>query len=163
MELFDGTTPLFWALTILGSATVFTAFWMLDAFTHARLVKVDITDKELQVHRNILTASFLMELSLVGMYWYPKAMLPFFIAFFITRTTHEFIDELHFHTDRCTVYESRLHLGMWLSVLTKSAAMFCWGFFGQYEGIWELPLILHIWGVMLILVMGWISFQEYRR
>ena len=105
----------------------------------------------------------LMELSLVLMYWNPWLMLPLFIAFFITRLVHEFIDELHFHTDRCSKYESTLHLGMWVSVLTKTAAMFMWGFFTQFDGVLELPVIMYVWGAIILLTMGYVSFVEYRR
>jgi hypothetical protein len=164
MTLFlNDITALQWAIVILGSATVFTFFWILDAVTHKELVKVDITDKELQTHRNILIASMLMELSLVLMYWNPWLMLPFFISFFITRFVHEFIDELHFHTDRCSKYESTLHLGMWVSVITKTAAMFLWGFFSQYHGILELPVAMYVWGFVIFSIMGFVSFVEYRR
>ena len=163
MESLLDTNPVVWALIILLSATVFTCFWLLDALTHAKLVAIDITDKELQTHRNILIGSFLMELSLIGMYWYPWFMLPLFIAFFITRTSQEFIDELHFHTDRCLPYESRLHLIMWLTVLTKTAAMFIWGFFMQFKGLENLPILFYLWGIVLVLVMGYTSFVEYRR
>lgn len=163
MEIFNSTTPLFWAITILSAATIFTVAWFMDSLTHKELVKVDITDKELQTHRNILTASFLMEISLVMMYWFPLAMLPFFIAFAITRTVHEFIDELHFHTDRCSRHESQLHLVMWLSVLLKTSAMFIWGFFTSYEGIMDLPVFMFIWGGTILIAMSYISFNEWRR
>lgn len=163
MNLFENSTPLFWALTILGSATLFTFLWSLDSVTHKKLVQIDITDKELQTHRNILIASFLMETSLVLVYWFGFAMLPFFIAFFITRTVHEFIDELKFHADRCTGYETMLHLGMWISVLTKTAAMFIWGFFTGYEGISELPVFLYVWGILLLIIMSYVSYVEWRR
>jgi hypothetical protein len=161
--MLNGTTPLFWAFAILASGTVFTIFWALDARTHKELVKVDITDKELQTHRNILTASLLMEISLVLMYFNPIALLPFFIAFFVTRLVHEFIDELHFHTDRCSKNESTLHLGMWVSVLSKTGLMFMWGFFGQYEGVWELPIPLYVWGAILFGSMTYISWVEWKR
>ena len=161
--MLDNTEPIFWAITILGAATVFTVLWSLDAVTHKRLVQIDITDKELQTHRNILLSSLLMEISLVLMFWYNTAMLPFFIAFAITRIVHEFIDEIKFHTDRCTKYETLLHLGMWFSVLTKTAAMFIWGYFTKYEGLLELPVILYVWGFLLLSVMSYVSFVEWRR
>lgn len=163
MELFNETTPLFWALTILISATVFTVVWSLDALTHKELAHVDITDRELQIHRNILTASFLMELSLVGMFWYPTAMLPFLIATGLTRFSQEFIDEMHYHADRCTPYESSLHLIMWITVWIKAGAMFLWGFFTQYEGIQELPIALYVWGISILGVMSWVSWKEWHR
>lgn len=148
---------------ILSAATLFTIFWSLDAVTHKKLVQVDITDQELQTHRNILTASLLMELSLVLMFWYPLIMLPFFIAFFITRLVHEFIDELKYHSDRCTPYESRLHLGMWTTVLLKTGLMFMWGFFGQFDGILELNVIFYVWGILVFGVMGYVSLVEWKR
>jgi hypothetical protein len=155
--------PVFWAIAILSSASCFTFFWLLDARTHKALVKIDITDKELQTHRNILVTSLLMEASLVGMFWYQIELLPFFIAFFITRTAQEFIDELHFHTDRCTVYESRLHLGMWISVLSKTVLMFMWGFFTGYEGVLELHPALYVWAAIVFGAMSVISYFEWRR
>ncbi len=163
MELFKETTPQFWALTLLISATVFTVAWSLDALTHKKLAHVDITDRELHTHRNILTASLVMELSLVGMYWAPLAMLPILIGASITRFSQEFIDELHYHADRCTPYESQLHLVMWISVWTKAAAMFIWGFFTQYEGIESLPIAFYIWGGAVLCVMGYISLKEWQR
>lgn len=163
MQILENTEPIMWALVILGSGTIFSIFWLLDARTHKELVKVDITEKELQTHRNILVASLLMEASLVGMFWNSYILLPFFIAFFITRIVHEFIDELHFHTDRCSPYESNLHLGMWVSVLTKTFAMFIWGFFTNYEGILELPIILYVWAAIIFGLMGYVSLKEYRR
>ena len=163
MEILSNTTPIFWAILILGSATLFTLAWSLDARTHKKLAEHDITDQEFQTHRNILTASLLMELSLVGMYWFPLYMLPIFIASFLTRLVHEFIDELKYHSDRCTPHESRLHLIMWISVLTKAAAMFIWGFFASYEGIESLPIALYIWGVILLSVLAYVSLVEWRR
>lgn len=155
--------PIFWAVAILSSATLFTFFWLLDARTHKELVKVDITDKELQTHRNILVTSLLMEASLVLMFWWQIEMLPFFIAFFITRTAQEFIDELHFHTDRCSVYESRLHLGMWISVLSKTVLMFMWGFFTGYKGVLELNPALYVWAAIVFGAMSVISYFEWKR
>ena len=163
MEIFKETTPLFWALMILVPATIFTIVWTLDALTHKKLAHVDITDRELHTHRNILAASLVMEMSLVGMYWFPLAMLPIFIGSGITRFSQEFIDELHYHADRCTPYEARLHLIMWISVWTKAAAMFIWGFFTRFEGITELPVFLYIWGGIVLAIMGYISMKEWQR
>lgn len=156
-------SPVYWAVAILMAATGFTVLWLLDAITHKALVKIDITDKELQTHRNILVTSMLMEASLVAMFWWQWEALPFFIAFFITRTVHEFIDELHFHTDRCTVYESRLHLGMWITVLSKTVLMFMWGFFTGYKGILELPLLLYVWAALVFGTMSVVSYFEWKR
>lgn len=163
MNIFESTTPLFWAIAILSSGTVFAILWSLDAITHEKLVQVDITDQELQAHRNILTVSFLMEISLLAMFWSPIGALPFFIAFFITRTIHEFIDELNFHVKRCTPYETYLHLGMWMSVLVKTFSMFIWGFFSGYSGLLELPFFCYIWAVILLLFLGVVSFLEWKR
>lgn len=162
-ELFLNTSPELWATIILGSATVFTILWSLDAVTHKKLAQIDITDNELQTHRNILTASFLMEVSLVLMFWFQAIMLPFFIAFFITRLVHEFIDELKYHADRCTPYESQLHLGMWMSVLIKTATMFMWGYFAAFEGVLELNLGYAIWAGLILLVMSYVSWVEWWR
>lgn len=148
---------------ILISATVFTVFWALDAATHARLVKIDITDKELTTHRIVLATSLLMVLSLLIMYWLPVAMLPVFIGCFITRTAHEFIDELHWHTDRCTPYESMLHLAMWLSILTNTSAMFLWGFFKQFAGVESLHPVYYIWAGILAVAIMIISTKEWNR
>lgn len=163
MDFMHEISPLYWASLILISATGFTVLWLFDALTHKELVEVDITDKELQTHRNILVVSVLMEMSLVGMYWWNFEMLPLFLTFFIVRTIHEFIDELHFHTDRCSVYESRLHLGMWVFVIGKTMAMFMWGFFTQYQGIESLPLIYYIWGALILMTMSVVSMAEWQR
>ena len=163
MELVSEINSLYWAVVILISATGFTILWLFDALTHKRIVETDITDKELQTHRNILVASMLMEASLVAMYWWPLRALPFFIAFLVVRTTHEFIDELHFHTDRCSVNESRLHLGMWIFVFIKTISMFIWGFFTSYKGIENLPLVYYIWAFIIFSVMSVVSLSEWKR
>lgn len=159
----DNCNTFFFAIGTLLSASVFTVLWLLDSLTHAKLIKVDITDKELQTHRNIMLTSILMEISLVLMYWFHFEVLPLFIAFFITRTIHEFIDELHWHANRCSQYENFLHLGMWISVLTKTGYMFMWGFYYQFEGIWDLHPLLFIWGILLIIAMAIISLVEWKR
>ncbi len=156
-------SPTYWAVIILIAATGFTILWAFDAATHKRLVEVDITDKELQTHRNILVASVLVELSLVLMYWWDIEILPFFIAFLIVRFIHEFIDEIHFHTDRCTPYESNLHLGMWIFVFIKIVGMFMWGFFTNYKGLETLNIGLYIWGFVIFGIMSYISLQEWKR
>lgn len=163
MALFENVSPIYWATSTLIAMTGFSVLWFLDSRTHARLVRIDITDKELQVHRNILAASVLMELSLVAMYWFPLQSLPFFLALFVTRLVHEFIDELHFHTDRCTVYESRLHLGMWIFVLIKTFVLFMWGFFTGYKGVEMLPIAFYIWAGILFLLMSYTGIIEWFR
>ncbi|MBK9192583.1 MAG: hypothetical protein IPM77_14375 [Crocinitomicaceae bacterium] len=162
-DLFDGVTTELWCLLILGSATVFTVAWTLDAVTHKELAHKEITRLELDTHRRILLASFVMELSLVSAYWLGAAALPLFIGAFITRLVHEFIDELKFHTDRCTFYESMLHLVMWISVITKTAAMFCWGFLLEYQGVTDVPVIFIIWAGLLLVVMSYVSYKEWYR
>jgi|694.fasta_scaffold06870_6 hypothetical protein len=163
MESINSISPFSWSLIILSSATVFVVVWLLDAMTHAKIAGEDLTDKELQVHRNILAASMAMEASLVGMYWLPLLMLPLFIAAFLTRFVQEFVDELHFHTERCTPYESTLHQVMWISVLTKTAAMFIWGFFTSFHGILDLPWYMFLWAGLVLASMSIISFFEWRR
>jgi hypothetical protein len=156
----DGLT---WSLVILGSATVFAVLRFIDAVTHRELVHTELSSTELPTHRQILVASFLMEISLVLMYWNPLVMLPFFIAFFITRTAHEFIDELKYHADRCSSYENYLHLGMWVTVLVKTSALFIWGFFGRFKGVEELPVLIWLWGAVVLLVLSWVSIKEWNR
>lgn len=163
MGVINEVSPLYWATVILIASTAFTLLWSLDAITHKKLVKIDITDKELQTHRNILVASVLMEMSLVAMYWWQIEALPLFIAFLIVRTTHEFIDELHYHTDRCSDYESRLHLGMWIFVFIKTIVLFMWGFFTGYKGIENLPFVYYIWGAVVFSIMSIVSLFEWRR
>ncbi|MEX1002402.1 MAG: hypothetical protein WDZ35_09840 [Crocinitomicaceae bacterium] len=163
MAIFSDTPPIYWATVVLVSASLFTLFWSLDAITHKKIAQTDLTDQELQTHRNILLASLFMELSLVLMFWFQQAMLPFFIAFFITRLVHEFIDELKYHSDRCTAYESYLHLGMWMAVLIKTGALFIWGYFTAYEGVLSLPFIYYIWAAVVFLIMGYVSWVEWRR
>ncbi len=161
--LLDNFQPSDFAIVILLSATLFALLWGFDALTHQKLVEIDITDSELQTHRNILVVSVLMEVSLITMFWRPMVSLPFFIALFITRYSHEFIDELHYHTDRCKPYENYLHIGMWVSVLTKTFGMFIWGFFFQYKGVLEMPLYIYIWGFIVFTSMAITGFFEWRR
>ncbi len=156
-------SPVYWALLILGASSVFAALWFLDALTHKKIVQDEISVPELQTHRNILVASVLMECSLILMYWMPLAALPLFIAFWITRTAHEFIDELKYHSDRCSAYENYLHLGMWVSVIAKTGAMFIWGFFFQFDGVFDLHPGLFVWAALLLLLMSWISWKEWGR
>ncbi|MEM7372891.1 MAG: hypothetical protein AAF587_29990 [Bacteroidota bacterium] len=163
MSTLPDVSPLYWATAILVSATIFAVFWFMDALTHEELVEVDLTDRELQTHRNILAVSLLMEGSLVLMYWWDVEVLPIFLALFLTRTAHEFIDELHYHTDRCSPRESRLHLIMWVSVIAKTFFMFMWGFFSNYEGIWDLPIAYYVWGVVVFGAMGWTTQAEWGR
>jgi len=161
--LLDSFQPSDFAIVILLSATLFALLWGFDALTHQKLVEIDITDSEIQTHRNILLVSVLMEVSLITMFWRPMVSLPFFIALFITRYSHEFIDELHYHTDRCKPYENYLHIGMWVSVLTKTFGMFIWGFFFQYKGVMEMPLYIYVWGFIVFTSMAITGFFEWKR
>lgn len=156
-------TPVNWARIVLVSAILFSFFWGLDALTHKRIAEKEITDKELNVHRIILLCSLLMEISLVGVYWFGWIMLPLFIATFITRTAHEFIDELKFHVGRCTQKESYLHLGMWTTVLVKTSALFIWGFIYNYNGIMNLPFYYYLIAVLVLITMSIISYFEWQR
>jgi hypothetical protein len=151
------------ALAILCSATLFAIFWLLDSRTHGKLVKVDITDKELQTHRIILLTSVLMEGSLVLFFWSDILILPLFLAFFITRTVHEFIDELHWHANRCSAYESMLHLGMWISILANTFFMFIWGFFTHYKELAELNVVYFIWAFLVAVGIFLIGLKEWKR
>lgn len=159
----NNIVPVDFALIILIAATLFTILWGFDSLTHKKLVEIDITDTELQTHRNILVCSLLMELSLIFMFWSPWISLPFFIAFFITRLSHEFIDELNYHTERCKPYENYLHLGMWTSVLIKTFGMFIWGFFLQFKGVLNMPTYIYSWGAIVLISMSIISYFEWKR
>ena len=161
--MIESLIPEYYALIVLGSGTLFAIFWMLDSITHGKLVELDLTDKELQTHRIILLTSVLMELTLLLMYWVDLLILPLFFAFFITRTVHEFIDELHYHTDRCSSYESFLHLGMWIAILTNTAAMFIWGFFTHYKGLESLNLFYIVWAILLSICIFIIGLKEWKR
>lgn len=163
MNMFNEIPVSFWPYLVLISASLFALFWAFDAATHKRIAHTDITDQELNQHRIILIASFVLELSLVLSYWFGWMMLPLFIAAFLTRTIHEFIDELNFHVNRCTQNESFLHLGMWISVLTKTVALFIWGFILNYQGFDDLNTLEIIWGILLLLILGYTSLVEWRR
>lgn len=153
--------PTYFAAAILVSATIFTFAWLLDARTHSRLVKVDITDRELQTHRILILTSGLMEFSLILMYWFDLEILPLFIAVLVTRTAHEFIDELRYHTDRCSFFETLLHLTMWISVISKTCFLFIWGFFTHYKGLESIHPAFYCWGGLIVITMGIISLKEW--
>ncbi|MFY0688762.1 MAG: hypothetical protein JXQ90_16430 [Cyclobacteriaceae bacterium] len=163
MNSIEETSPMYFAVAALISGTIFCVLWLLDSIIHGKIVDDEITGSELQTHRNILAASLLMEIALVAMYWFPIEALPFFIAFFLTRTAHEFIDELHWHANRCSQYESMLHLGMWVSILSQTAILFMWGFFSSYNGILALPVYMYVWGAILFLIMSYTSIIEWNR
>lgn len=153
----------YFACAILISSTIFVIAWSLDAITHSRLVKIDISDKELQTHRILILSSGLMELCLVLMYWFDIEILPIFIAAVVTRTAHEFIDELRYHTDRCTFRETLLHLIMWITVISKTSFLFIWGFFTHYQGLEKLHPAFYIWGILIIGIMSITSVKEWRQ
>jgi len=144
----------------LGAATLFTIIFYLDSLTHLRILETDISDKELQTHRLILLSSIAMEGSLILFYWSPWLALPIFLACFLTRTTHEFIDEIKYHSDRCTPQENWIHLGMWITVMIKTFTLFIWGFFTQYHGILELPNYIYIWALLVFIGMLYVSQKE---
>lgn len=160
---FPDLNPFFFALAILVSATFFTCTWILDAITHANLVDSHITRRELQTHRILIVTSGLMELSLLLMFWFRWEILPVFIAAFITRTAHEFIDEVSWHSKRCTFYETILHLIMWLTVLSKTFFLFIWGFFSHFKGVENLPVAFYMWGFVIVIVMGFVSMKEWNQ
>jgi hypothetical protein len=148
---------------ILILSFIFAVAWFFDSRFHAQIYQDDITDKELQTHRLILIPSVLMEITLLLMYWIPFIMLPFFMAFYLVRTVQEFIDELHFHTDRCSFYESILHLIMWCTVHTKTFAFFIWAFILEFKGLENLPTFYFIIFLFLTGAMGLIGLAEWNR
>ncbi len=163
MNFIENINPTFYAVAILISAATFTATWFLDAITHSKLAESDITKRELHTHRVLIITSMLMEFSLVLMYWFNLEVLPLFLAAFITRTAHELIDEQHWHTHRCSFFETILHLIMWLSVLTKTFLMFIWGFFTHYKGFAQLNVGFYIAGILIVICMGFISRKEWNQ
>ncbi len=161
MEFPSDLNPTYFASAILISASLFTITWLLDAITHANLGDSEITRRELQTHRILIVTSGLMELSLLLLYWFRWEVLPIFLAAFITRTAHEFIDELSWHSKRCSFYETVLHLIMWLTVLSKTFFLFIWGFFTHFEGVENLPFGFYIWGLFIVVIMAVVSYKEW--
>lgn len=136
MDLLSGLdavspTAIAWGWIALNA--LFAVAWAYDARTHGQL---ELSDKELQVHRLILLPSIGMELALVGMFWEPWLALPLFLGCYLVRTVHELIDELRFHVDRCTPAEALAHLVMWVTVHTKTWLLFGWAFLLRYKG-WD--------------------------
>jgi len=163
LENLNSFPTVIYGYLVLILSFIFLIAWALDSKTHGELAKKEITDKELQTHRLILIPSILMELSLVGMYWSPWISLPFFLGFYLVRTVHEFIDEIHFHTDRCTKKESYYHLIMWCTVHIKTFLLFIWGFFLQFAGIESLPVIFYIVYIIITGLLGIITLIEFKR
>ena len=155
--------PSVWGISLLLLNLFFLVAWTFDSREHARLKNLDISDKELLTHRLILIPSLLMELSLVLMFWFPLIMLPFFIAFYLVRTVHEYIDESHFHVNRCSPREAYLHLVMWCTVHIKTWIMFIWGFFLQYDGLFSLHISILILYTFILVGLSIITLIEFRR
>jgi hypothetical protein len=107
-------------------------------------------------------SSYGLQLSLIGFAWYPLHTLPFFVAFYVTRTLHEAIDEVKWHLDRCTERETLFHLGMWISIQGGIATLFIWGFFYRYEGVWTLPRPVLAAYALLAACLAWIGNREAR-
>lgn len=159
----NSVNPNTFPIIILVMSFFFAVAWFFDSRFHGQIYETDITDQELQTHRLILIPSVLMEVTLLLMYWLPIAMLPFFLAFYLVRTVQEFIDELRFHTDRCTFFESILHLIMWCTVHTKTFAFFIWAFLLRFKGIEDLPAYYFIIFLLLTGAMGLIGMIEWNR
>ncbi|MBX9768628.1 MAG: hypothetical protein K2X47_15245 [Bdellovibrionales bacterium] len=147
-------------LGIIITGVIFGIFWFLDHRTHLRIWEKDITDGELRSHRMILYASYCLMGSLFLMAWYPWQALPLFIGCWITRTVHEFIDEIHWHLPRCTERETLIHLIMWISIHTATAIAFSWGFFLQYRGLGDLPFWMHASFIAIFCVYSYIGHRE---
>lgn len=129
----DAVSPSAIAWSWIALNALFAVAWAYDSRTHGRL---ELSDKELQVHRLILIPSIGMELALVGMFWQPWLALPLFLGCYLVRTVHEVIDELRFHVDRCAPAEAAAHLVMWVTVHTKTWLVFGWAFLLGYRG-WD--------------------------
>jgi hypothetical protein len=149
------------SLLILIVSTIFVGAWALDAYTHAGIAHHDISDPELKTHRILILSSGLMQFALMLFYWFDVEVLPFFIALFFTRTVHEVIDEVRYHQERCTFYETILHFVMWISIISQVGFLFYWGYFFHYKGLETLPLFHIVWGLVLVALMGLISTKEW--
>lgn len=145
MNVFNSTfTPEQMAIAIIILGGIFVTAWFYDHKMHLEIWKRDITDGELRTHRMILYASWALLFSLVIMKWFPIIALPLFIGSYITRFWHEAMDELHWHLPRCTERETLIHLVMWITVNSGTAAVFIWGFFFSYQGFEALNPFYHI-------------------
>lgn len=149
------------SLLILIVSTIFVVVWALDAYTHAGIAHHDISDPELKTHRILILSSGLLQFTLLLFYWFDVEVLPFFIALFFTRTVHEVIDEVRYHQERCTFYETILHFVMWISIISQVGFLFYWGYFFHYKGLESLPLFHVVWGLVLVALMGLISTKEW--
>lgn len=155
-------TPNFYATSIILLYFIFAIAWWFDSKVHHQLLKNQEHALELQTHRLILIPSILMEISLVMMFWYPWHALPFFIATYLTRTIQEGIDESKWHTVRCSLYESLLHLVMWISVHAKTVLMFIWGFFFQFAGLLDLASGYYFSFAIVLALNSWIAWRELK-
>lgn len=149
------------SLLILVCTSIFVLAWGLDALTHAKIANADISDRELHTHRILILSSGLLQAVLLLFFWFDFEILPIFIALLFTRTVHEVIDEVKFHSSRCTFRETCIHFVMWISVLSQIGFLFYWGFFFHYEGLFTLPFFHFIWGGLLVLLMSFISWKEW--
>lgn len=164
MDFLNNFSAFNFALLITTLSIIFSLAWSYDVYFHGVIAKRDITDKELQVHRLILAPSVLLDFCLVLMYWIqPIYLLPLIIASYLTRTVQEFIDELNFHSNRCSFTESALHLIMWISAHAKFIATFIWGFFYQFAGVLDLPKTLITLFLISTLFQGFLAMIEWNR
>ena len=153
-------SPVQFGSLLLITGICFVVLWYMDHKTHLAIWKKDITDGELRTHRMILYSSYGLLAGLVLLAVSPIVALPLCIGCFISRLTHEFIDELHWHLPRCTERETLIHLGMWVSVQTGTFTLFVWGFAYQYQGFLELPWPFYVGFAAVAGAMGWIGHHE---
>ena len=73
----------------------------------------------------------------------------------------EVIDEVRYHQERCTFFETVLHFVMWVSILSQIGFLFYWGFFFHYQGLATLPILYVVWGLLLVALMGLIGLKEW--
>jgi hypothetical protein len=160
MSWLDSIPSAHFAYGMLFFGIVFGIFWYIDHRTHLAIWKKDITDGELRTHRMILYASQGLMLSLLLMAWWPGQALFLFIGCWVTRTLHEFMDEIHWHLPRCSEKETLIHLVMWVCIHAGTAITFCWGFFRQYEGFELLALPVKIAFALIFVWYSWIGHHE---
>ena len=153
--------PQILALLILICSSVFVVAWTFDAYTHAGIARRDISDQELKTHRILILSSGMLQFTLLLFYWFDYEVLPFFFAILLTRTVHEIIDEVKYHQERCTFFETVLHFVMWVSILSQIGFLFYWGFFFHYQGLATLHLLYVVWGLLLVVLMGLIGLKEW--
>lgn len=160
MSWLDAIPPHHFAYGMLFFGFFFGVFWYLDHKTHLAIWKKDITDGELRTHRMILYTSYGLMLSLLLMTWWPGQALFLFLGCWVTRTLHEFMDELHWHLPRCSERETIIHMIMWICIHGGTAVTFAWGFFRQYDGFAELGWPIHAAFVLIFLGYSYIGNRE---